>query len=211
MALDPLSKLLNNNNMGYNLSQGRRKDPTKTINHLLFMDDLKVYTSSDDELKRVLEQVHDFSTDINMAFGLDKCAKCTIERGNKTASVNILLDEANVIKDLEADTTYKYLGVEEDDNIQHKKMWENVGKEYLRRLKKICRTQLTPKNKISAINQLAIPIMTYSIGIIDWPQRDIDKLDTKTRKILTLHKMTYRNQCLDRIYLPRIKGGMELT
>ena len=92
MALDPLSKLLNNNNMGYNLSQGRRKDPTKTINHLLFMDDLKVYTSSDDELKRVLEQVHDFSTDINMTFGLDKCAKCTIERGNKTASVNILLD-----------------------------------------------------------------------------------------------------------------------
>ena len=121
------------------------------------------------------------------------------------------MDEANVIKDLEADTTYKYLGVEEDDNIQHKKMRENVGKEYLRRLKKICRTQLNPKNKISAINQLAIPIMTYSIGIIDWPQRDIDKLDTKTRKILTLHKITYRNQCLDRIYLPRIKGGMGLT
>ena len=29
--------------------------------------------------------------------------------------------------------------------------------------------------------------------------------------MLTLHKITYRNQCLDRIYLPRKDGGLGLT
>ena len=66
-----------------------------------------------------------------------------------------------------------------------------------------------PKN--TAINQLAIPIVTYGIGIIDWPQRELDILDVKTRKTLTLHKVIYRNQCLDRMYIPRKEGGLGLT
>ena len=46
----------------------------------------------------------------------------------------------------------------------------------------------SPKNKITAINQMATPVLSYGFGIIEWPQRDIDNLDTKTRKILTIHK-----------------------
>ena len=38
---------------------------------------------------------------------------------------------------------------------------KNVGKEYLKRNKRICKTQLTNKNKIIAINQLAIPVLNY--------------------------------------------------
>ena len=30
-------------------------------------------------------------------------------------------------------------------------------------------------------------------------------------KILTLHKVIYRNNCLDRLYLPRSEGGLGLT
>ena len=46
---------------------------------------------------------------------------------------------------------------------------------------------------------------------MDWPQNQINSLDVKTRKILTLHKVIYRNQCLDRLYLPRSEGGLGLT
>ena len=83
-------------------------------------------------------------------------------------------------------------------------------KEYIRRLKKICRSQLSPRNNITAINQVATPVLTYGFGIIDWPQIEINSIDTKTRKILTMNKIIYRNQCLDRIYLPRREGGMGL-
>ena len=57
---------------------------------------------------------------------------------------------------------------------------------------------------------MATPVLTYGFGIIDWPQRDIDNLDSKTRKILTIHKVIYRNQCLERLYIPRREGGMGL-
>merc|ERR1711923_697885 len=51
---------------------------------------------------------------------------------------------------------------------------------------------------------------TYGFGIIDWPQKEIDDLDVKTRKVLTMHKVIYRHQCMDRVYLPRREGGVGL-
>ena len=54
MAIDPLSKLLNKEQGAYNLSHGRRRDPAKRVNHLLFMDDLKLYAASDTELCQLL-------------------------------------------------------------------------------------------------------------------------------------------------------------
>ena len=41
---------------------------------------------------------------------------------------------------------------------------------YVKVLKMILKTKLTPKNKILAINQIAIPKIQYSFGIIDWPE-----------------------------------------
>ena len=211
LAIDPLSKLLNKCHGAYNLSNGRQQDPSKNINHLLFMDDLKLYASSDAELSQLLQVVHTFSKDIGMKFGIDKCAKCSLRSGIKVSTENIRLDQETEIRDLEEQEIYKYLGIEENDAIQHAKMRDKISKEYLHRLRKICKTQLTNKNKITAINQLAIPALTYSFGIIDWPQKNINYLDVITRKILTLHRVMYRNQCLSRLYLPRREGGLGLS
>ena len=211
LAIDPLSKILKNYDIGYDLSKERGKKNKKKINHLLFMDDLKIYAESDEKLSQLIEAVREFSRDINMEFGLDKCSKCTIRKGKKIAAENIELENGDCIEDLADDSSYKYLGIEENATIEHKQVREKVKKEYLNRLKKICKSELTPKNKITAINQLAIPVVTYGFGIIDWPQYELDILDVKTRKTLTLHKVIYRNQCLDRIYLPRNEGGLGLT
>ena len=135
-----------------------------------------------------------------MEFGLDKCSKCTIGKGKKVEIQNLDLEDGTKIEDLEAETTYKYLGIEENSNIEHKLMRKKIQAKYIQRVKAICRTELTTRNKITAINQLAVPVVTYGFGIIDWPQRDINNLDVKTRKQLTLHKLMYRNQCMDRLY-----------
>ena len=192
LALDPLSKILKEHSIGYDLSRGRTKKNNKKINHLLFMDDLKLYAKSDQKLSQLIQTVHNFSRDINMEFGLDKCNKCTIKKGKKVASNNIELDNQNTVKDLANDTTYKYLGIEENSQIQHKNIRERIKKEYQNRLKKIYKSELTPKNKITAINQLAIPVVTYGFGIVDWPQGELNKLDIKTRKMLTLSKVTQK-------------------
>ena len=212
IAIDPLSKLIKKENIGYSLGKSRKKeDKIKDLtSHLLFMDDLKLYAEEEKGLARLLKIVHNFSNDIGMEFGLDKCAKCTIKKGEKTEGIDFQIDEGQYIKELENDAVYTYLGIEENASLQHKHLRTKAKKEYIRRLKKICRSQLSPRNKITAINQMATPVLAYGFGIIDWPKIEINSIDTKTRKILTMNKIIYRNQCLDRIYLPRREGGMGL-
>ena len=53
------------------------------MNHLLFMDDLKLYGSSQDEIDALLGLVQEYSKDIGMEFGMDKCAVLGVRNGNR--------------------------------------------------------------------------------------------------------------------------------
>ena len=77
IAIDPLSKLIKKENIGYSLGKSRkRSDKIKDlISHLLFMDDLKLYAEDEKGIERLIEVVHAFSKDIGMEFGLEKYAK----------------------------------------------------------------------------------------------------------------------------------------
>ena len=57
-----------------------------------------------------------------MEFGLDKCAKSTIRKGKKVTSERIEVEEGKFVEDLAEDSAYKYLGIEENTGIEHKKM-----------------------------------------------------------------------------------------
>ena len=174
------------------------------------MDDLKLYAGDEKSLDKIIRIVHSFSHDIGMDFGLEKCAKCIIKGGKKVPGQRLEIEEGKFVEDLEHDATYKYLGIEENSTFEHKNLRRKATQEYLRRLKKICRSELSAKHKITAINQMALPVLNYGFGIIDWPQKDIDNLDVKTRKVLTMHNVIYRHQCMDRVYLPRREGGLGL-
>ena len=45
------------------------------------MDDLKLIAKSEEEPQKQIQTVKIFSDDINMEFGLEKCAKITFKRG----------------------------------------------------------------------------------------------------------------------------------
>ena len=194
---------------GYNIHKRNDKDKF-IVNHLFYMDDLKLYNSRQEDLKRQIRTVHRFSNDIGMEFGLDKCAKISIIKGKHQPTDDIEIDHNKHIKELDRDEQYKYLGIIETIGLNHKEMRQRLTKEYYYRLKKILRINLNPKNKITAINQLAVPVLQYTFGIINWPQNAIDPIDVKTRKLLTIHKVFYKLQCHARLYLPRSKGGMGL-
>jgi hypothetical protein len=59
------------------------------------------------------------------------------------------------------------------------------------------------KNKMQAIGSLAIPVLRYSFGIINWHQKEVQKLDRKTRKMLTIHGQHHPKADIDRLYVPR--------
>ena len=62
------------------------------------------------------------------------------------------------------------------------------------------------KNKIVAINTWAISVLKYGAGLINWNKEEVQKLDRKTRKIMTMHGALHPKSDVDRIYMPRAKG-----
>ena len=65
ICLIPLSLVLRKVKAAYEFKDKRRK-----INHLLFMDDLKLYGKSDTQIDSLVKIVHLFSKDIGMEFGV---------------------------------------------------------------------------------------------------------------------------------------------
>ena len=53
---------------GYNIQK-------RSINHLFYIDDLRLFAKDDNDLEGLLQTVSKFSDVIGMSFELDKCAK----------------------------------------------------------------------------------------------------------------------------------------
>ena len=174
------------------------------------MEDLKLIAKSEEELQKQIQTVKTFSDDIRMAFGLEKCAKVTFKRGKLIQAQNLMIDATREIQELEQGKTYKYLGIEEKDGIQHQQMKERLQQEYRRRLRMILKSELNAKNKITAIGALAVPVLRYSFGIINWRIEELKQIDRKTRKMLTMYKMHHPKADIDRLYVKRKEGGRGL-
>ena len=71
-------------------------------------------------------------------------------------------------------------------------------------------TELSAKNKIQAIGSLAVPVLRYSFGIVNWHQVELQNLDRKTRKLLTIHAQHHPKSDVDRLYVPRKQRGRGL-
>ena len=97
-----------------------------------------------------------------------KYAKITFKRGKLTFSQNLAIDTNREIQELEQGKTYKYLGIEESEGILHQQMKERLKQEYSRRLRMILKSELNSRNKITAIGALAVAVLKYSFGIINW-------------------------------------------
>ena len=85
----------------------------------------------------------------------------------KGQSNGIDIDQDTHIRNIDAEETYRYLGMEEIGVIRQQLMKEKIKKEYYHRIKKILKTRLNAKNKILAINCLALPVISYSYGIVE--------------------------------------------
>ena len=76
LSLIPLSSVLRKVNVFYEWGKKEYK-----LNHLLFMDDLKLYSKSEEQIDSLIQSTHIFSTDIGMEFGIRKCGVLVLKRG----------------------------------------------------------------------------------------------------------------------------------
>ena len=133
------------------------------------MDDLKLYGRNSDQFDGFVHTVRTFSDDIQMKFGLDKCAVEHFVNGRLSGhNSGVTVGKTDTINCLEPGQVYKYLGVDESNGIQHSMMRERLRYDYFHRVKVVLQTKLYGRNKILDINGFAIPVLTYGSGVIHW-------------------------------------------
>ena len=102
---------------GYKLSRSQEK-----INHLMYMDDIKLFAKNEKELETLINTVRIYSQDIGMEFGIKKCALLVTKSGKRHLTDGIELPNQDKIRTLAENETYKYLGILEADTIKQGEM-----------------------------------------------------------------------------------------
>ena len=203
VVLIPLSIILNKTDLGYVTSRNQK------LNHLLFMDDLKLYAKSERELDSLIQTVRIFSDDVGMVFGLDKCAVLVLKRGKMVRTEGIELPDGKRMREVNLDG-YKYLGVLQLDSIMNREMKVKVKNEYksqkFRRVKKLLRSQLNGGNVIGGMNAWAVGIIRHGAGMLDWTKEELKSIDIKTRKLMTMNGSLHPRENVGRLYLARKEG-----
>ncbi|XP_063611810.1 uncharacterized protein LOC134785404 [Penaeus indicus] len=141
LSIIPLSLILRKVTAAYEWGKKEYK-----VNHLLFMDDLKLYAKTEDQMSMLVRTVHMFSNDIGMEFGMKKCGVLTLKRGKIVRSEVIKLADGQTMKEVQEEG-YTYLGIVELDKIKEAEMKDTIGKEYKRRLRLVLRSKLNGKKK----------------------------------------------------------------
>lgn len=63
---------------------------------------------------------------------------------------------------------------------------------------------------IKNINALAIGVVRYSAGILDWSDRELKALVVKTRKRLRMFGVFHENGSVAMLYMTRKEGGRKI-
>eukprot|EP00957_Ditylum_brightwellii_P014052 1059557-Ditylum_brightwellii.AAC.1 len=129
------------------------------------MDDLKLYAKNEEELQYALQIVEDFSCNIDMLFGLDKCVILLIENGKYTTT-NICLEIPKLSDD--ENKGYRYLGIMKGVDFHCTEVKEMTKKEYVSRVQKIFQAGMNGDYTMTAICVYAVPVLRYTFGIMKW-------------------------------------------
>ena len=121
-----------------------------------------------------------------MEFGLPKCGVLIMKRGNVVKSEGISMPDRKMMKNIE-EGGYKYLAILEADGVKHEEMKDQIKKEYIRRVRNILKSKLNGGNIILAFNSRAVSIVRYGAGITSWTKMELEELDRRTRKLMTVY------------------------
>ena len=132
---------------------------------------------------------------------MDKCATLAIVRGQETVTGKIELSEGQIIEALESEKIYTYLGMAQRADCLDELIKSTVRKEFIRRSKPVWKSMLSAKNKVKAFNSICVGLLSYSFGISKWTQNELQDVEEKVRKIMTMNKGFNKHSDVDRIFL----------
>ena len=78
-------------------------------------------------------------------------------------------------------------------------------------MRNILKTKLNGGNIIAGINTWTTSLLRYSAAFLDWTWVELEQMDWRTRKLMTMHRALNPKSDITRIYLSRKDGQRGLT
>ena len=218
LAMTPISHALNNTKCHYTTASGKLSKTQLSMSHQFYMDDLKLYANSQENLNVLLQVVQTISNAISMKINSKKCAVAHFipKRLRTVGEVDQPTDNGD-IPVLEGGLHYKYLGMDQELGMKQSITWDRVVDKCIDKFRRVWTSDLTFRQKVEAHNTTIIPALTYVSsntikggGKFDAQLFKGEQLDKEFRKILKEEKVRYKASAVSRLYLPSDKGGIGL-
>ena len=113
----PLNHILKKCTSGYKLTNSQEK-----INHLMYMDNFKLFAKKEKESESLIKAVIKYSQDIGMEFGMEKCTMLIMRNGKQHITEGIELPNQEKIWMLGDKDAYKNLRILEAETIRQVEM-----------------------------------------------------------------------------------------
>ncbi|XP_065188280.1 uncharacterized protein LOC135819059 [Sycon ciliatum] len=170
---------------------------------------MKLFARNDNNLLSMTNVVESMGDCIGMHFNPSKSSWLTLKRGRAQSDQQSALRtlQGHAIAKLQAEESYRYLGVPESAHFHATELKTTAKSEFGRRLQLICSSQLNARNLVKAINTFAIPVILYSLCIVEWTKAEIEELDRQTRQALFKAHARHPKDSAARVHLPRDMGG----
>ena len=130
----------------------------------MFVDDLKLYATSENKISVVTKRVKEMYEDIGMYWGLENCAALHVDRGKISKSEDLPIGAEEYISAMDVSDRYKFLGKYENFEKLDKYTFQQAETEYLRRLNVIWSSPLSVPRKVTASIVFATQALEYYMG-----------------------------------------------
>ena len=121
-----------------------------------------------------------------------------------------VLEEKMEALDPNKNEIYMFLGCEQANKIDVKRVMERVKKEIRKRLDHLTSLNLNDQNLMKAINSRVIPVAGYVMNVCHLGKNELDKLDKLVKNVLRREGFHGRQSSDERLYTKRTEGGRGL-
>ena len=177
----------------------------------MYVDDLKTYDKSRTKQKQKMSHAKRIMKDAGLEWNIKKSKVLNIKSGRvDTSEGDLILTDGSVLKCLEDEELYKFLGIPENELHNVKNIVESLQEVVRKRCNVVWTSPLSDFNKVVATNIFVQSSVEYFMWTQNITLTDIRKMDEIIRDSMNNSNAKYKLQMNSHLYLPRIKGGRGL-
>ena len=192
---------------GYTLS----KPIQEKVTHSIFIDDLKCYNKSVTEQKKMMSHAKTLMSDAGLEWNVKKTKVLNIRKGKvDSVTKDLTLQDGTVVKCLENEDVYRFLGVPESELHDVKNLVENLKSKITKRTSVILSSPLSDHCKVHAINVFVHACVEYFMWTEKINMLDLREMDMIIRDLMNTYHAKYKLQINSSLYLSRSMGGRGL-